>query len=280
MAAALMAATMRASAAGSKHRTSEASTRSRSAGPGRAPLVDLHGPEGHDVAQHRHAQTGPGAPWPGIRPPPGPPSRGPTPVRGRRGRRRSRTSACRPDRRGRGGAWSGPWSATRGAGDISSSHLGHSVLAISMATGEPRVRPWRMPPTRVTSSASKRMRGPRPKPRRRRASSPGDLGSTVIGSPAGRPSTITTRALPWDSPAVRNLKHGRQSTSGPCGPGTGPPCPGDPCRRTCRPVGAHTVWWNRAWATGLPHTIDHDGPGGQKGAEGDPGLAPRRRSPP
>ena len=34
-----------------------------------------------------------------------------------------------------------------GSGDISSSHLGHSVLAISMATGEPRVRPWRIPPT-------------------------------------------------------------------------------------------------------------------------------------
>ena len=32
-----------------------------------------------------------------------------------------------------------------GAGDISSSHFGHSVLAISMATGDPRVRPWRMP---------------------------------------------------------------------------------------------------------------------------------------
>ena len=31
-----------------------------------------------------------------------------------------------------------------------------------MATGEPRVRPWRTPPIRVSSSCSKRIRGPRP----------------------------------------------------------------------------------------------------------------------
>src|SRR4051794_39447670 len=29
------------------------------------------------------------------------------------------------------------------------------------------------------------------------------MSSTVTGSPAGSPSTITTSALPWDSPAVR-----------------------------------------------------------------------------
>src|SRR5437763_7406822 len=71
-----------------------------------------------------------------------------------------------------------------------------------MATGDPRVRPWRTPPTSVTSSRSNRIRGPRPKPRRRRASSPW-ISSTVIGSPAGRPSTTTTSARPCDSPAVR-----------------------------------------------------------------------------
>ena len=73
---------------------------------------------------------------------------------------------CMPARSawpGRGwvsGAWVAP-----GAGDISSCHLSertHSVLAISMATGDPRVRPWRMPPRSVISSCSKRMRGPRP----------------------------------------------------------------------------------------------------------------------
>ena len=40
-----------------------------------------------------------------------------------------------------------------------------------MATGEPKVRPWRTPPSSVSSSTSKRWRGPRPYPRRRRASS-------------------------------------------------------------------------------------------------------------
>ncbi len=50
-----------------------------------------------------------------------------------------------------------------GAGDISSVHFfSHSLLAIWMATGEPSVRPWRTPPIRVTSSCSKRIRGPRP----------------------------------------------------------------------------------------------------------------------
>src|SRR6516165_2219777 len=59
-----------------------------------------------------------------------------------------------------------------------------------------------MPPTRVISSASKRMRGPRPYPRRRRASSAATSDDST-GSPAGRPSTMTTRARPCDSPAVR-----------------------------------------------------------------------------
>ena len=61
-----------------------------------------------------------------------------------------------------GRGWVRTLAGAPGSGDISSVHLGHSLLAISMATGEPSVRPWRMPPTRVISSASKRMRGPRP----------------------------------------------------------------------------------------------------------------------
>ncbi len=70
---------------------------------------------------------------------------------------------CMPARSawpGRG--WVSTVAGAPGAGDISSVHLRHSVLAISMATGEPRVRPWRIPPIRVISSASKRIRGPRP----------------------------------------------------------------------------------------------------------------------
>ena len=52
----------------------------------------------------------------------------------------------------------------------------HSVLAISMATGEPSVRPWRTPPTRVTSSCSKRMRGPAAVAE----AAPGQLGLDVL----------------------------------------------------------------------------------------------------
>ena len=92
-----------------------------------------------------------------------------------------------------------------GAGDISSCHLSlrnHSLFLISMATGEPSVRPWRTPPSNVELVLLELWRGPRPYPRRRRASSAW-ISSTVIGSPAGSPSTITTRAWPWDSPAVR-----------------------------------------------------------------------------
>ncbi|SKU04254.1 Uncharacterised protein [Mycobacteroides abscessus subsp. abscessus] len=49
-----------------------------------------------------------------------------------------------------------------GSGDITVSHLGHSVLPTSIATGPPNVRPWRTPPSMVTWSASKAIRAPRP----------------------------------------------------------------------------------------------------------------------
>ena len=61
-----------------------------------------------------------------------------------------------------GRGWVSTLEGAPGSGDISSVHFGHSVLAISMATGDPSVRPCRMPPTREISSASKRIRGPRP----------------------------------------------------------------------------------------------------------------------
>ena len=71
---------------------------------------------------------------------------------------------CMPARSawpGRG--WVSTLAGAPGAGDISSVHFrSHSELPISIATGEPRVRPWRTPPSRVTSSASNRIRGPRP----------------------------------------------------------------------------------------------------------------------
>ena len=92
------------------------------------------------------------------------------PARARRGRR-GKPYFCMPAR----SAWpgravsAGPW-WRRLDRHLLVPPVGrdHSVLAISMATGEPSVRPCRTPPMMVSSSCSKRMRGPRPKPRRRR----------------------------------------------------------------------------------------------------------------
>ena len=92
-------------------------------------------------------------------------------------------------------------SSSTGSGDITCSHFAHSELPTSIATGPPRVRPWRTPPRKRTSSRSNFIRAPRPAPSRRRArSSPTSADVTAI--PAGRPSAIVTRAGPCDSPAV------------------------------------------------------------------------------
>ena len=64
-----------------------------------------------------------------------------------------------------GRTWVSGSLVTPGAGDISSCHLSlrnHSLFLISIATGEPSVRPWRTPPISVSSSCSNRWRGPRP----------------------------------------------------------------------------------------------------------------------
>ena len=81
------------------------------------------------------------------------------------------------------------------------SHFGHSVFAIVIATGPPSVRPCLTPPVISTSSCSNFIRAPRPYPARRRASAAA-TSAVVISTPAGSPSQIATRALPWDSPAV------------------------------------------------------------------------------
>ena len=153
---------MASSAAGSKQRTSLPSTRSRSLGPGRG----LSGP----VAASPNATM-----WLTIDTPRCVSSslaRVPAATRAAVSRAEARSSTSRASSKpyfsipGRsawpGRGWVRTFDGTPGSGDISSFHFGHSVLAISMATGEPRVRPWRMPPTSVISSASKRMRGPRP----------------------------------------------------------------------------------------------------------------------
>ncbi len=94
-----------------------------------------------------------------------------------------------------------------GAGLISSAHLGHSELAIVMATGEPSVRPWRTPPRIVTSSRSKRWRGPRPYPRRR-----GQLALEVLdgdAQPRGQPFDDDAEGLAVGLAAVEEAQHGR-----------------------------------------------------------------------
>ena len=197
---------MRASASASKHRTGRGVDPIQVGRPGAGPVgrpARLRAPRRGSAPT---CPAAPAGPWPGSRPPPGPRSRGPRPVRARRGHRRSRTSASRPDRRAPGAGLVSTLAGDPGWGDISSSHLGHSVLAISMATGEPRVRPWRIPPTMVISSASNRMRGPRPKPSRRRASSP-PISSTVTGNPAGRPSTIIDQGFAVGLPCGQEPEH-------------------------------------------------------------------------
>ena len=201
MAAALISAIIASSAAGSKQRTSEASIRSRSPGPGRSVDFDRAGPiwiTWDSTVIPRCASRAL--------------AQAPAATRAAVSRAEARSSTsrasvkpyfCIPAR----SAWPGRgrvsgFSVRPGAGSISTVHLGHSVLPISMATGDPRVRPWRIPPSRVSSSCSNRIRGPRPYPSRRRASS-APISSAVISRPAGSPSMVTTRARPCDSPAVR-----------------------------------------------------------------------------
>src|SRR5690606_1591026 len=95
-----------------------------------------------------------------------------------------------------------------GSAAMTCSHLGHSVLATCTATAPPMVRPWRTPPTNVTSSASNFMRAPRPYPRRRRANAAA-TSAVVTWTSAGSPSRIATSAGPCDSPAVSHLSMSR-----------------------------------------------------------------------
>jgi len=59
-------------------------------------------------------------------------------------------------------AWPSSVAWSTGSGDMTVSHLGHSVFAILIATGPPSVRPCRTPPVSSTSSCSNVIRAPRP----------------------------------------------------------------------------------------------------------------------
>ncbi len=89
-----------------------------------------------------------------------------------------------------------------GSEAMTCSHFGHSVLPTMIAIGEPSVLPCRTPARIVTSSASNFMRAPRPAPSRRLARAC-EMSSDVTLTPAGKPSSVATRARPCDSPAVR-----------------------------------------------------------------------------
>ena len=94
-----------------------------------------------------------------------------------------------------------------------SSQLVQSRLWISIATGEPSVSPERTPAIHSIRSFSIFIRAPRPYPIIRRPRSR-STHSAVTGSPAGSPSTMTLRALPWDSPAVRKRRDMRARVLG------------------------------------------------------------------
>ena len=105
LAAALISAIIASSAAASKQRTGDSSTASQ-VGRRRAGRSLLDAGRAHldDVAQDVDAELGQQRLGQRSRPRPGPRSRGRWPARARRGRRRSRTSACRRGRRGRAAA--------------------------------------------------------------------------------------------------------------------------------------------------------------------------------
>ena len=197
--------------AGSAQRTGSASIRSRSPGSGSA-VPSGHGdrPKAHDVGQDRDAerllQARPGRT---CRARPGRPSRARRPAPARGARRRSRTSACRPDRRGRAaGRVSG--AIARGLGEsrridrIGTHHLGPlRPLGVVHDDAHRRAErePVADPPSTSTASCSKAIRAPAPvsqAPARQ-------LQPDVVGGdrdPGGKPSMVAVRAGPWDSPAV------------------------------------------------------------------------------
>ena len=165
--AALISATIASSAAASKQRTGDSSTRDRSAIVGRAVAFDRAPPIWMTWLRTCTSSSARRAL-----------ARVPAATRAAVSRADARSSTsrastspyfCMPAR----SAWPGrTWVSGASVGpsaaltDISFCHLSgsrsHSLLATSMATGDPSVRPWRTPPMIVTSSCSKRIRGPRP----------------------------------------------------------------------------------------------------------------------
>ena len=110
-------------------------------------------------------------------------------------------------------------------GSMAGAHRSASALARATPTGAPVVRPFLSPPHTWISSRSSAMRGPRPCPRRLRASSEA-RSSRHSSSPAGRPSTTTRSPRPCDSPLVRKRHVMMLPPGSPRSPGPGPWPPG------------------------------------------------------
>src|SRR6266508_14581 len=230
--------TMAAEAWASKHRTGEASTSSRSSGPGgpassgtatvpiRTTWESTRMPSSARNALHGHPAATRAAVSLAL-------------ARSKTFRTSSNPYFMTPAR----SAWPGRGRVSLSPGSVSPSTAirsryfsSHSAFSIVMAMGLPRVRPCRTPDRISNRSPSSFCRPLRPCPWRRRASSPAtSFGAT--GTPAGNPSSTATRAFPCDSPAVssRNMN----LMIGECGgrprfpgtalePATAPPVRGPP----------------------------------------------------
>src|SRR6478672_8355280 len=204
-----MAATIAAAASGSRQRTGSSSRRATSSGSGQSP-AGARTPPSSTTWETMRAPTACSRKFEATRPSATRAAVSRAEARSRIGRASSKSYFCMPARSacpGRGRvrealrASASSSTGSTGSADMTFSHLGHSVLPTSIATGPPRVVPWRTPPTIVTSSCSNFIRAPRPYPSRRRARESW-MSAVVTFTWAGSPSRIATRDGPWDSPAV------------------------------------------------------------------------------
>ncbi len=163
-------ATICLAVSGSRQRTGSASSRSTSSGSGSTP-AGARTPPSSMTWETIRAPTAWSRKWEATRPRATRAAVSRALARSRIGRASSKPYFCMPTR----SAWPGRGrvraalrasasssTGSTGSAAITLSHLGHSVLPTWIATGPPWVRPWRTPPTSVTSSCSNFMRAPRP----------------------------------------------------------------------------------------------------------------------
>ena len=214
LAAALTSATMAASASGSKQRTCDSSTPGRSAR--RRPQCGLgdHRTDLHHVADDADAQLGQEGLGQGAGRHAGGRLPGGGPLEDVTGVVEAILLHARAGRRGRAGAGSAASRYGPGPGDISCSHFGHSVLPISMATGDPRVRPCRTPAIRVRRVLLEA----HPRPAAESEAAPGQFGLDLVhgdGEAGGQTFEDDDEALPVGFAGGEEAQHGPMLPSGP-----------------------------------------------------------------